>query len=84
MIEGSESFGGGHNLILDLEESILEHICKIINQREISLWDCFKFFDEDQKGYLTKNEFNDFLQKIGVRVETDTKLMQLMRVIDPK
>lgn len=30
-IEGSESFGGGHNMILDLEESILEHICKIIN-----------------------------------------------------
>ncbi|EAR94381.2 EF hand protein (macronuclear) [Tetrahymena thermophila SB210] len=84
VIEGSESFGGGHNYILDLEESILEHICKVINQREISLWDCFKFFDEEQKGYLTKQQFNDFLQKIGVRVETETKLIQLMRVIDPK
>lgn len=29
--EGTESFGGGHNLVFELEESIMEHICKVIN-----------------------------------------------------
>ena len=83
-VEGTESFGGGHNLIFELEESILEHICKVINQRELSLWEVFRFFDEEELGYLAKNQFNDFLQKIGVRVDNEMKLVYLMRVIDPK
>lgn len=45
--DDDENLGGGMNRLLELEESILEHICKVINQREISLWDCFKFFDTE-------------------------------------
>lgn len=45
-IELSDSFGGGHNKLLEVEESILEHFSKVINQREISLWECFKLFDD--------------------------------------
>ncbi|EGR33535.1 hypothetical protein IMG5_049950 [Ichthyophthirius multifiliis] len=72
------------NLVYELEESIMEHICKVMNQREISLWNCFKYFDKEQLGFLNQKQFKDFLCKIGCPIEKENLLLALMKLIDPK
>ena len=54
-------------MVKRLENEILEHICKVINQRDISLIDAFKEFDKGKKGFLVLEEFNMWLDKTGIK-----------------
>ena len=84
MPQGSESAGGGDNELHQLEEDLLEHLSKVVNQREISLWDAFNETDQQQKGVLDAKQFSAFLMRLGVSVDNEGKLERMMRIIDPK
>ena len=66
------------------ESQVLEHLTHLINQREINLWESFCLVDKAELGHLTPMQFSNFLKAIGIKLESDSKLLQLMRIIDPK
>ena len=69
------------NELQQLEQDILEHLAKVINAKEMSLWDFYHDLDRDNKGFLTEKEFGFLLKKLGLELN-DIKTEQLMRVID--
>lgn len=66
------------------ESQVLEHLAYLVNQREINLWDSFCLVDKDGLGLLNPMQFSNFLKSIGIKLENESKLLQLMRIIDPK
>jgi len=57
------------NEVHKLEYEILEHLAKIINNKEQSLWEFYHEIDRDNKGYMTEREFNFLLKKIGIEFD---------------
>ena len=66
------------------ESQVLEHLTHLINQRAINLWESFCLVDKAELGHLTPMQFSNFLKAIGIKLESESKLLQLMRIIDPK
>lgn len=66
-----------------LEEEVMEHLKKVLEQREEGLEDYFNRFDIAEKGELDIAEVRRFFVGLGLQLEEDV-IIQLLRIIDKK